>query len=321
MKLRDPLSDIQQRLSPTALGIEIGAHALPIAGLNPIYVDCVKEYAGSASRVDILADARFLPFQSDSLDYLCSSHLLEHLPNPVAAILEWHRVLKPGGYLYLVVPDRNFTFDMTRKTTSVDHIICDFFDGVEQADESHISDFIYNSDWERLNPATSPELVPLERDRMMQAYLLELKAGWHVDIHYHTFTPASLHAIFMECCLAGGFMACFDLLSSASRYPVERGDGIGLLLRKRSGWKLNGKSSKTYLFHKGSFNLPLVCPCSLKPLEFHKKGTSGQLWCDGADKYNIDEGIPYLINRSLRSVRKWNNARYRKKFIKYGRFA
>jgi SAM-dependent methyltransferase len=321
MKSQDPLGDLQQRVSPTATGIEIGAHALPVAGLHPIYIDCVKEYAGSESRVDILADARLLPFPSDALDYVCSSHVLEHLPNPVAALMEWHRVIKPGGYLYLVVPDRNYTFDITRKTTSIDHIVCDFIDGVEQADERHISDFIYNSDWGRLNPDTPSELVQQERDRMMQAYLLELKAGRHVDIHYHTFTPESLYGILRECRLIEGFTACFDLVSSASQYPVERGDGIAVLLRKRRRWRLREKRSKTYLFHNGLLNVPLVCPCGLTSLRFYNRGESEQLLGDDANEYFFDDGIPSLINRSSPSVRRWSQAVYRKKFFKYGRFA
>lgn len=39
------------------------------------------------------------------LDCVYSSHSLEHLNNVEEAIFNWHRVLKPGGYMYIVVPD------------------------------------------------------------------------------------------------------------------------------------------------------------------------------------------------------------------------
>lgn len=40
-----------------------------------------------------------------SLDFLHSSHCLEHLPEPVKALTNWLRVVKPGGHLIVTVPD------------------------------------------------------------------------------------------------------------------------------------------------------------------------------------------------------------------------
>jgi len=39
-------------------------------------------------------------------DFVYSSHTLEHLEDAHAAIKNWWRVLKPGGYLILYLPDR-----------------------------------------------------------------------------------------------------------------------------------------------------------------------------------------------------------------------
>lgn len=51
-------------------------------------------------------DASTLPgIAKDSLDYLYSSHCLEHLADPVKTLVRWTEVIRPGGYLYLVVPD------------------------------------------------------------------------------------------------------------------------------------------------------------------------------------------------------------------------
>lgn len=49
-------------------------------------------------------DGRILPFGDESQDYVFASHVLEHIENPAAAIKEWHRVLKAGGYLVITVP-------------------------------------------------------------------------------------------------------------------------------------------------------------------------------------------------------------------------
>jgi hypothetical protein len=51
-----------------------------------------------------------IPFESDSVDAVCHSHVLEHLDRPVAGafLKETLRVLKPGGIYRIVVPDFEF---------------------------------------------------------------------------------------------------------------------------------------------------------------------------------------------------------------------
>ena len=43
-------------------------------------------------------------FKYDNLDYVFSSHCLEHLPDWVAALDYWHTKLKDGGTLFLYLP-------------------------------------------------------------------------------------------------------------------------------------------------------------------------------------------------------------------------
>lgn len=42
---------------------------------------------------------------NDHYDTVHSSHCLEHMPDPVKALDQWWRLVKPGGYLVIVVPD------------------------------------------------------------------------------------------------------------------------------------------------------------------------------------------------------------------------
>ncbi len=43
----------------------------------------------------------------NSYDAVHSSHCLEHMYEPENALLEWWKLIKPGGYLVLVVPDED----------------------------------------------------------------------------------------------------------------------------------------------------------------------------------------------------------------------
>jgi predicted SAM-dependent methyltransferase len=53
-------------------------------------------------------DAEYLATIADhSYDFLHASHCLEHLNNPYRALNNWQRVVKPGGYLIITVPDED----------------------------------------------------------------------------------------------------------------------------------------------------------------------------------------------------------------------
>ena len=46
-----------------------------------------------------------LPFADNSIDIIVSSEVVEHLPDPMPAIQEMARVLKPGGYAMVTTPN------------------------------------------------------------------------------------------------------------------------------------------------------------------------------------------------------------------------
>jgi len=46
-------------------------------------------------------------FNTDYMNCVFSSHLLEHMPDPLATLKEWWRVIKPGGYLVLYLPHKD----------------------------------------------------------------------------------------------------------------------------------------------------------------------------------------------------------------------
>lgn len=53
-------------------------------------------------------DAQFLKGVADcSLDFVHSSHCLEHLVDPAEGLRNWFRVVREGGYLVITVPDED----------------------------------------------------------------------------------------------------------------------------------------------------------------------------------------------------------------------
>jgi 2-polyprenyl-3-methyl-5-hydroxy-6-metoxy-1,4-benzoquinol methylase len=63
----------------------------------------VKDKCDSTRVVGSILD---IPFGRDTFDYVVSSEVIEHIPDPYAALRELHRVLKPGGTLVLSTPNK-----------------------------------------------------------------------------------------------------------------------------------------------------------------------------------------------------------------------
>lgn len=57
------------------------------------------------------------PIPDDSYDVVLSSHSLEHIANPLKALKEWIRIIKKGGHIVLILPEKSKCFDHKREHT------------------------------------------------------------------------------------------------------------------------------------------------------------------------------------------------------------
>jgi SAM-dependent methyltransferase len=55
-------------------------------------------------RVDIVATAYEVPVPDESFDCALATEVLEHLEDPVVALAEWRRIVRPGGHLLVTTP-------------------------------------------------------------------------------------------------------------------------------------------------------------------------------------------------------------------------
>jgi ubiquinone/menaquinone biosynthesis C-methylase UbiE len=62
-------------------------------------------------------DGRTLPFADASIDTVYSSHLLEHVADPIGVLRDWHRVLKVGGFIVCIVPHQ-FLYEKRQRLPS-----------------------------------------------------------------------------------------------------------------------------------------------------------------------------------------------------------
>jgi SAM-dependent methyltransferase len=66
--------------------------------------DMVNLNIGPFENVDIVADAHLLPYADSSVDAIYCDAVLEHLHDPVVAVREMLRVLKPGRRAFATTP-------------------------------------------------------------------------------------------------------------------------------------------------------------------------------------------------------------------------
>ena len=101
---------------------------------------------------------RLAEVPDSSYDALLASHVLEHLANPLGALAEWQRVVRPGGHLLLVVPHRDGTFDHRRPPASLEHLHQDARLETGEDDLTHLEEILALHDLERDPGAPSREV-------------------------------------------------------------------------------------------------------------------------------------------------------------------
>ena len=78
-------------------GLDIGCGSDPVR----VEVERFDVEHGDANRISSFVT------DLESFDYVFSSHCLEHMHDPKAALREWWKLVKPGGVMIVIVPDED----------------------------------------------------------------------------------------------------------------------------------------------------------------------------------------------------------------------
>jgi hypothetical protein len=91
-----------------------------------LFQEAQRTHFGRAAPIHVFGAAEALPLGDGALDFLLASHVIEHMPDTIAALAEWARVLRQGGILFLIVPHKDRTMDAERPCTELAHHLADF---------------------------------------------------------------------------------------------------------------------------------------------------------------------------------------------------
>ncbi len=143
----------------------------------------LRGYAEPRDRKTRLLDmhtAYEVPSLAGRFDAAISSNMIEHSPNPILLLLNFHRVVREGGYQYHAIPHYKYTFDVYREPTSLEHMVADFENKVDESDMSHNEDYIQSAiekhGWQRKFHEIYPVAYPY--------------------MHFHVFDECNISLLF-----------------------------------------------------------------------------------------------------------------------------
>jgi len=119
---------------------------------------------------------------SQAYDFVLSSNCLEHVANPLRALVEWKRVIRPGGAMILVLPNKASNFDHERPFTSFEHLLEDFARGTTEHDLTHLDEILALHDLS-MDPAAGS--FATFRARSLDNFN-------NRTLHHHVFQPETM---------------------------------------------------------------------------------------------------------------------------------
>jgi SAM-dependent methyltransferase len=138
-----------------------------------------------------VSEASALQIADGSYDCVIASHCLEHIANPIQALQEWKRVLRPHGLLLLILPHRDHTFDWRRPVTTLEHMQRDYELNTPESDLTHLDEILSLHDLSRDPGRCTPE-------QFRERSLINFKVR---ALHHHVFVPETAWKIIEK----GGF--------------------------------------------------------------------------------------------------------------------
>jgi len=84
--------------------------------------------------------------KNESYDFVFSSHSLEHIANPLKAVQEWLRIIKNGGYIIIIVPEKSACFDHKRNYSKFSTLLSQYEKNVGENDLSTLPEILLHHD-------------------------------------------------------------------------------------------------------------------------------------------------------------------------------
>ena len=144
---------------------------------------------GEVMKVDVVAPGNRLPFPNKSVDFVISSHVLEHFFNPLSALQEWSRVARQ--FVFVIIPHRAaLPSDADKPITPIYELLARYTGEIaDPGTDDHHTRWTMDSFHQMCELVGMKVLESHERDdKVGNGHLFVLTPNWLVS---HTFTNAA----------------------------------------------------------------------------------------------------------------------------------
>lgn len=159
-------------------------------------------------------------------DFVCAAHVIEHVPDLISWLIDVHRSLRNGCTLMLAVPDKRFTFDIFRQTTTAKRVKEAYLERRTRPDLKCIMDCLLNVVdanawllWDDYSKVGT--LEPMYRADTIEAVAANYATGKYIDTHCWVFTPWSLLSLLGELVSEGHFQFDCTYFLTTQHHDLE----------------------------------------------------------------------------------------------------
>jgi hypothetical protein len=229
-----------QYICPSQMrGLEIGALDLPF--VTPDEGDV--EFADYAATEELRERARVVPGYSaefvvpvdyvlrnvgwdgvpDGYDWIAAAHVIEHAPSMIDWLRSAGDKLNEGGLLFLVVPDKRYTFDFFRPESTLGKIFEDHLINKTRPGISEVFDASYYS--RSMNPVDiwkNSDGIQFDVQHTEHALAIVKSAGaQYIDVHCNIFTDRSFSLIMGVLCRENWVPFTVENIGTVEQFGID----------------------------------------------------------------------------------------------------
>jgi predicted SAM-dependent methyltransferase len=246
-------------LNVNGLGLEIGPSHRPLApkkdGFNVHIIDHASakdlrnKYKGSGVNIDNIEEVDFVwhgESYSDLIgkkacyDYIISSHVIEHIPDLISHIQQCKYLLKPNGFLSLVIPDKRYCFDYFCQLSSTGDLLDAYSERRVRPTHGQVFNHIANASkrkgvgaWTNDDLGGADELIHTF-SQAKSLWSRSIGATEYIDVHCWRFVPASFALIISDLNNLGviGMEIKIDFDTTGCEFYVTLGHSDGIYINQ-----------------------------------------------------------------------------------------
>lgn len=195
------------------VGLEIGPLHRPTVSRDQAKIyyadhmstaDLRKKYKGHPFNLDDIVEVDYVVGEKSiarvvgkkKFDYIIASHVIEHVPDTVTWLKDISSILKPGGVLSLVIPDKRYTFDINRQPSRPADVIDAYIHKLRSSTFVMKYDDLSNNQPVNSFDAWNRDIAKPRPIEQIKGALKTAKQEGYVDVHCYTYVPNTFFEIF-----------------------------------------------------------------------------------------------------------------------------